>query len=210
MKRKLLIFIIILGLLIIGAVSSIDLLISSQSQAYIFSEIEKTPGSQTVLVLGASVYSNKYMSAMLEDRAKAALEIYQKGKAKKILVSGDNRSDDYNEVIVVQKYLLEQGVPKQDIYLDYAGFDTYDSLYRARDIFKVKNIIIVTQGFHLPRALYIARSLGIDAVGFKVDSRKYQNIEYNILREKLANIKAFFDVVLKAKPTFLGEAIPIQ
>ena len=149
------------------------------------------------------------MSDMLQDRADTALELYHKGKIQKFLVSGDNRRVDYNEVIVVKNYLVQKGVPENDIFLDYAGFDTYDSLYRARDIFQVKELVIVTQKFHLPRAIYLGRELGLKVVGFGADRRQYRNIEFNLFREKIANIKAFLDLKLNAKPQFLGEVIPI-
>ena len=198
-----------MAILLILAVILINLNVASIGQPYIFTEMEKLPQAETVLVLGASVYRNKILSDMLKDRADTAIELYKAGKIRNFLISGDNRQKNYNETATIEKYLLSQAIPQEKIFLDYAGFDTYDSLYRARDIFKVENIIIATQNFHLPRAVYLARQLGLDAYGFRADKRGYKNIWLNIGREKLANVKAFFDINLDSKPQFLGQEIPI-
>lgn len=207
---KVFLFIFVMGLLALILILAFNINTESKSAAYIFTDISKLPEAQTVLVLGASVYNNSVLSDMLKDRAQIALQVYKSGKAKKILVSGDNRNENYNEALAVQKYLLEQGIAKNDIFLDYAGFDTYDSLYRARDVFKAKSLIISTQKFHLPRAVFIARKLGIEAYGIAADKRQYKNIEINQGRELLATVKAYFDIYAKAKPQFLGEPIPIE
>ncbi|MEK7103843.1 MAG: ElyC/SanA/YdcF family protein [Patescibacteria group bacterium] len=182
----------------------LNLQTENQELSYIYTDINKIPKAQTVMVLGASVYRNKTMSDMLKDRANTAIEIYKTGKAENILVSGDGKEKNYNEVEVVNSYLLEQGIPKEKILLDYYGFDTYDSLYRARDIFGVKNIIISTQNFHLPRAIFIARNLGLEAYGITADKHKYKNMELNIGRELLATVKAYFDVFYNVKPAVLS------
>ena len=207
---KVLLFGFFMALLTIILVFLLNLNAESKSLSYIYANFDKVPASQTVLVLGASVYKNSIMSDVLKDRADTAIELYRAGKAQKILVSGDNRDKNYNETATVKKYLLRQGIPEKDIFLDYAGFDTYDSLYRAKNIFKVKSLIISTQKFHLPRAIFIARGLGIEAYGVPADKRQYKNQEFNIGRELLATVKAYFDVYFGAKPSFLGEPIPIQ
>ncbi|MDD5146670.1 MAG: ElyC/SanA/YdcF family protein [Candidatus Pacebacteria bacterium] len=209
-RKKLIILGVLLVVVFILAIALIDLQVNEQSSSNIFQSAENLPAIKVALVLGASVWNNQVMSDMLKDRADTALDLYRQGKIQKILVSGDNRRPDYNEVIVVKNYLLEQGVPQADIFLDYAGFDTYDSLYRARDIFKVYSLVITTQSFHLPRAIYIAKNLGLEAFGLSADRHIYRNIEFNKFREKFANIKAFLDIKLHAKPKFLGEPIPIS
>lgn len=171
--------------------------------------VAKTQQAQTILVLGASVYRNGELSAIYHDRAQRALELYNAGKAPIILVSGDNSTTEYDEVTPVKNFLTEHGVPSSSVVLDYAGFDTYDSIYRARDIFGVTSTIIVTQNFHLPRALYIADRLGLDAHGVSSDLQNYRTIKYLYLREYGARIKAWLNVAIESKPKFLGNKIPL-
>jgi len=201
---SLLFFGIFMAILTIIVVLLLNMQTEKQGLARIYQNIDEIPKSQTVMVLGASVRQNKTMSDMLKDRANTAIEIYKANKADNILVSGDGKSKNYNEVEVVNNYLLGQGIPKEKILLDYYGFDTYDSLYRARDIFEIKDIIISTQDFHLPRAIFIAQSLGISACGIVADKHNYKNMELNIGRELLATVKAYFDVFYNVKPTVLG------
>jgi len=208
--QKVIIFLDVMAIALFIAVILINLNAASISQPYIFADIEKLPNSQTVLVLGASVFRDQTLSDMLRDRADTAIELYQAGKVKSFLVSGDNRQKNYNETAAVQKYLLEQGIPQDKIFLDYAGFDTYDSLYRARNVFQVNDLIVASQSFHLPRAVYIGRQLGLEVYGFPADKHTYRNVWLNILREKLANVKAWLDLNINARPQFLGQVIPIN
>ncbi len=164
--------------------------------------------AEAVLILGASVYADDKLSPILEERVKAALEIYQAGLVKKILVSGDNSTTEYNEVVPVRAYLLERGVPAEDIFLDYAGFDTYDSMYRASDLFFVQSAVIVTQRFHMYRALFIANARGIKVQGYVPNNNRVAAKNY--LRESLARVKAVIDVWLNVPPVVLGEPIPIS
>jgi len=168
------------------------------------------PKLEAALILGARVFSDGRMSHMMQDRADAGLELYRAGKVRKIIMSGDHGTKTYDEVNTVKNYLLSQGVAAQDLFLDHAGFDTYDSLYRARDIFGVYSLVVVTQKFHLPRALYIGRSLGLEVYGYPADKRQYQGMFWNETREVAARTKAFLDVSLGAKPKFLGEKIPVE
>lgn len=164
-----------------------------------------------VIVPGAAVYNNSVPSPMLQDRLDVAAEIYQKGLVPKILVSGDNGTVEYNEVLVMKNYLLDLGIPAEDIVMDYAGFDTYQTIYRARDIFMVKKAVIVTQDFHLYRALYIGEKLSVELDGVDSALRDYHNSSWNRSREYLARVKAFLEcVILKPEPKFLGETIPIN
>ena len=175
----------------------------------IYEDIEQLPQADAVLVLGAAVYRDGRMSAVFTDRAKTALEIYRHGAVPKILVSGDHSKDDYDEVNIAKEFFLQNQVPPEDIFVDYAGFNTYDSAKRAKEIFQVDSLIVATQEFHLPRALYLARQAGIEAHGVKADRRRYNLGFYNTLRENGARIKAFWRVVSGAAPRFLGEPIPI-
>ena len=171
--------------------------------------LENTP-MQAALVLGARVWSNGEMSDIFKDRVKTAINLYKENKINKILVSGDHGSVGYNEVGAAKKYLLENSIPKEDIFLDHAGFDTYDSVYRARDIFEAKSLVIVTQNFHLPRALYIAKALGVSACGVSADLQQHIGEDKRNKREIFANIKAWLNVVLRSKPKYLGDHIPLS
>jgi SanA protein len=163
-----------------------------------------------VIVPGASVVARQ-PSMILQDRLDVALDFYRSGRTNRILVSGDHGQKNYDEVNVMRKYLLAQGVPAEDIFMDHAGFDTYDTLYRARDIFQVRKALVVTQEFHLLRALYIGKQLGLDLQGVTSDSHVYSRAAYYRLREYFARFKAFLDCqVLHSQPSFLGEAIPIS
>ena len=208
--QKGIIFLDVMAITLLIAVILINLNVASISQTYIFTDLKKLPNSQTVLVLGASVYRNQILSDMLRDRADTAIELYQADKVKNFLVSGDNRQKNYNETAAMQKYLLEQGIPPDKIFLDYAGFDTYDSLYRARDVFQAQSVVVATQNFHLPRAVYIGRQLGMEVYGFSADKHTYRNVWLNITREKLANVKAWLDLNINAMPQFLGQVAPIN
>ncbi len=194
------------GIIFILGVNSF---IFQTAESLIFQYVRDVPQKEVALVLGARVYPDGRMSDILTDRALTALDLYQKKKVEKILVSGDHGRQQYDEVNTIKDYLLQKGVPASDIFLDHAGFDTYDSVYRAKHIFEVESLVIVTQEFHLPRALYLAGSLGIDAVGVVSDRREYVQGAYNELRETFARVKTFLDVTLQAKPKFLGERIPV-
>lgn len=163
-----------------------------------------------VLVLGAAVYQDDKISDVFADRLDTAIDIYQAGLVKKIIISGDHGKSGYDEVSVAKNYLLEKNIPAEDIFLDHAGFDTFDSVYRAKNIFQAESLLIVTQNFHLARALYIANRINLDAWGCRADRRFYQNIEYMKNREKLAKVKAWLDINLKSKPRFLGSLINLN
>jgi vancomycin permeability regulator SanA len=192
----------------LGSILIINLYIIGVGSRFI-TPSESVPPAQTILVLGAAVYKDGRLSDMYHDRAQTALELLKAGKAPIILVSGDNSTKYYDEVTPVKTYLIDQGVPSSSIVLDYAGFDTYDSLYRARDIFGVTSTVIVTQHFHLPRALYLAKNLGLNAYGVNADLQTYRSIRYSYLREYGARIKAWWNILISSKPTFLGENVVI-
>lgn len=162
------------------------------------------------LVFWASVINNKEPSDILKDRLKVAYEAYEKWKIEKIIVSWDNSVINYNEPEVMKKYLISLWVETIDIYPDYAWFDTYDSLYRAKEIFQVEEIVLFTQDFHLKRAMYIADKLWFIVYWVETNLQKYLREDYNNKREVLARIKAFFEVdILKSKPTYLWKKINI-
>ena len=168
------------------------------------------PQKEVVLVLGAKVYSDGRLSDMFRDRIDTAVGLYKTEKVEKILVSGDHGTKGYDEVNAAKDYILQQGVPGADIFLDHAGFDTYDSVYRARDVFQVKSMIIVTQKYHLPRALYIADGLDADAVGVGADLRAYGGQDARDFRERFAVVKAWLDVALQSKPKYSGKPVPVS
>lgn len=164
-----------------------------------------------VIILGAKVYSDNSVSPILRDRLLIGYEVYKRGYAPKIIVSGDHGQASYDEVVAMKAFLMELGVPREDIYMDHAGFNTYDSMYRARDIFQVERAVVVTQEFHLSRAVYIGVQLGMEVVGISSDLDSYSGMQYNELREMLARVKAVWDVeILQRLPQYLGDPIPIQ
>lgn len=162
-----------------------------------------------ILVLGAGVWNNERPSHMLEDRLLQGISLYQLAGSTKIIMSGDHGRKDYDEVRVMKNYALDMGVPSEDIFMDHAGFSTYDSLYRARDVFQAKKILIVTQEYHMYRALYIAKALGLDAYGVASDPRTYVGQESREVREVLARVKDFGYTIVKPKPKYLGETISL-
>ncbi len=163
------------------------------------------------IVFGAGLRWDGSPSPVLRDRVQAAVELYNNGKVEKLLLSGDNRFDDYNEPGAMQEYALEQGVSPEDLVLDYAGRRTYDTCYRANEIFKVEIAYLVTQNFHLPRALFLCNNFGIEALGINADLREYSNysLRYWNFREMFATTSALWDVWIKKPLPVLGEELPI-
>jgi len=162
-----------------------------------------------VIVLGASVLANGQPSDILADRLTVAANLYTAGLADKVLVSGDNGQDGYDEVNAMRRYLLAAGVAAEDLFLDHAGFDTYDSMYRARHVFGVTDAIVVTQQYHLSRALYLADAVGMHAQGVSSDLQPYAKQAWFSARESLARVKAVVNVLFGAEPTYFGEPIDL-
>lgn len=202
---KTLLKIILIPILLIVLIN-IYIIISTKNKII---NIEKKDKVDCILVLGAGIRKNG-PSPMLEDRLKTAIELYNQGKAPKILVSGDHEHDDYDEVNVMKNYLKENGIPSEDIFMDHAGLSTYDSIYRAKKIFKANKVIIVTQKYHLYRALYISKSINLKSVGVSANKQKYAFQSKRDLREIAARTKDFFQCIIKPEPTYLGEVIPIK
>ncbi|MEI7720110.1 MAG: ElyC/SanA/YdcF family protein [bacterium] len=182
--------------------------IYTKGHGSIYSSVDAAPNAQVAIVLGASISSNGTLSPVLKERADAAYALYVAKKVSKILVSGDNGTLHYDEVYPVGKYLLAKGIPKEDIFLDYAGFDTYSSMYRARHVFVVSSAIIVSQAFHLPRALFIARAVGLSAVGMDA-AKPEDHYLSNVLREVPASLKAVWDVFSNRVPKYMGPEISV-
>lgn len=173
-------------------------------------EAQQLENVDCILVLGAGVYANKYPSPMLEDRLLEGVALYKLNVSDRILMSGDNSKVHYNEVKVMKDFAIKAGVPSEHIFQDHAGFSTYESMYRARDVFAAKKIVVVTQEYHMYRALYIARSLGLDAYGVVSDPRIYAGQAARDFREILARTKDIIYCIFKPLPTFLGEVIPVN
>ena len=146
---------------------------------------------------------------MLHDRLRRGVELYELGAAPKLLMSGDHGRKGYDEVDAMKHFAVDAGIDSDDVFMDHAGFSTYESMYRAKEIFQAQKIIIVTQEYHLYRAIYIAESLGMEAYGVSSDYRAYSGQVRMDLREMLARVKDFGTSLIQPKPTFLGEAIPI-
>jgi SanA protein len=181
-----------------------------ESKDFISKEIYELPPVKTGLLLGTSRnLRSGSENAYFFNRIDACVQLYEAGKIKNVLISGDNGSKDYNEPEDMKKELVARGIPEKHIFLDYAGFDTYDSVLRAWKIFGQKQFVVISQHFHNQRAVYIARRFGLEAYGFDAkDVRKMYGIKTKF-REFFACVKAYFEVKLNVEPTFLGEQIPI-
>ena len=162
-----------------------------------------------ILVLGCYVHSDGNPSDMLHDRLQRGVELYELGAAPKLLMSGDHGRTNYDEVAAMKQFAINAGIPSEHIFMDHAGFSTYESIYRAKEIFGAKKILIVTQEYHLYRAIYIANQLGLEAYGVSADYRSYTGQTGRDIREFLARVKDFVTGIFNPEPTYLGETIPI-
>ncbi|MBQ1489554.1 MAG: YdcF family protein [Eubacterium sp.] len=170
----------------------------------------KKQNADCILVLGCGIRDRETPTPMLADRLEVAVQLYEAGVAPKILATGDNGTVTHNEIHVMLQYLLAAGVPAEDIFCDHAGFSTYDSMYRAGSIFQVKRMIVVTQSYHMYRALYIAEKLGLSAVGAASDQKTYAGQPMREVREVAARVKDVLKCMKKPGPTYGGEVIPID
>ena len=186
--------------------------VKSSVKAYLLTpeEAVQLEDVDCILVLGCGVRENGEPSLMLQDRLNMGLQLYEAGAAPKLLMSGDHSRSDYDEAGAMKDYAMERGVPSDDVFMDHAGFSTYESMYRARDVFCAEKVIIVSQAYHLYRAVYDARALGLDAYGVAAEDINYLGQTVRDLREILARNKDFFYCIWKPEPTFLGEAIPVS
>ena len=210
MKKILkIIMIIILVAVILASLINFYVTLSTKDQIIKDNDYSNLENIDCIIVLGAAIWSGE-PSPMLEDRLSQAVELYHREISTKILMSGDHSSKDYDEVNPMKEYAVEIGVPSEDIFMDHAGLSTYESIYRAKEIFKAEKVIIVTQEYHLYRAIYIANQLGLEAYGVSSDPRQYRGATYREIREILARNKDFVKSIFKIKPTYLGEEIPIS
>jgi SanA protein len=201
----------IILVLLVAALLVSNLVMTRSAASHIVRTPNEAPHAQAAIVLGAKVSADGTPSDMLVDRLETGIKLYKLGKVDKLLLSGDHGQVDYDEVNAMLKYVLARGVPDQDVFTDHAGFDTYDTMYRARDVFQVKTAIVVTQKFHLARAVYLARRLGLQATGVVADIQSYPNEWRFALREWPARVKAFMQVnITHPLPRFLGPVIPIE
>lgn len=206
-------FLIAIGLVVIGA--GVLLLPRLVTGWYAFSrtypQVDKAPSERVAIVFGAGLWRDGRPTAVLRDRVATAASLHFAGKVEKILMSGDNRFDSYNEPAAMRDYAIELGVPEEAIVLDYAGQRTYDTCYRARDIFGIQRAILVTQSFHLPRAIYTCNKLGVKAIGVPADRRIYRNLALMFwnMREVPATLVALWEVHVTRPQPVLGEPEPI-
>ena len=209
--KKILKIITIIIIIITILVLSINLYVIGITKRKIIKDnnYSKMKDIDCILILGAGIWGDS-PSPMLQDRLEEGIKLYKDGIAPKIIMSGDHGRVEYDEVNIMKEYAINKGVPSENIFMDHAGFSTYESIYRAKEIFNVKNIVIITQEYHLYRALYIANKLGINAYGINSDPRKYSGQSYRELREILARNKDFINCIIKPTPTYLGESIPIN
>ena len=182
-----------------------------QTRNIMYTDVAKIPSKRAAIVFGAGLRRDGRPTSVLRDRVAAAADLYFAGKIEKILMSGDHQFIDYNEPGAMRDYAMELGVPEEDIVLDYAGRRTYDTCFRARDIFGLNEAVLVTQGFHLPRALYTCRALEISAVGFSADLRDYhrRSRAFWNLREIPASLVAMYEVHISHPQPVLGNPEPI-
>lgn len=207
------IFIILLCLCILGisALTVINASVKWSTARQILSpeDAAKLEDVDCILILGCAVKEDGRPSDMLHDRLRRGVALYDSGAAPKLLMSGDHGRKEYDEVAAMKQFAIDASIASSDIFMDHAGFSTYESIYRAKEIFQANKILIVTQEYHLYRALYIANRLGIEAYGVNADYRTYIGQTMRDLREVLARNKDFLTCIFKPKPTYLGDVIPI-
>lgn len=211
MRKKILMFIIIFIIVIILLILGINIFVVFSTKNNIITEesAKDLKGMDCILILGAGVWGDK-PSPMLEDRLVQGISLYNNGVAPKIIVSGDHGTEEYDEVNIMKQFAIDKGVPSEDIFMDHAGFSSYDSIYRAKEIFGAKKVLIVTQKYHLYRALYIADKLEIEAYGVGSDPRKYSGQALREIREIFARDKDFVKCIFKPESTYLGDTIPVS
>lgn len=209
--NKVLKYVIIVIIILVIIVLGINLCVRISTDKQIIKENEYTKLSDIdcILILGAGIWGDK-PSPMLEDRLLEGIKLYQNNVSNKIIMSGDHGRTEYDEVNIMKNYAVEKGIPSENIFMDHAGFSTYESIYRAKEIFQAKKVVIVTQKYHLYRALYIANQLGLEAYGVGADPRQYAGETFREIREIFARDKDFIKCIFKPKPTYLGDTIPVN
>ena len=203
---KFLITNIIIVLILIISINSYVIITTKNKIINSNTSIEKT---DCIIILGAGLRNDK-PSLMLEDRLKKGIETYNNGISNKIIMSGDHTRKNHDEVNIMKEYAINNNVPSEDIFMDHAGISTYDSIYRAKNIFNAKKIVIITQKYHLYRALYIANQLGLEAYGVEAPKKIYRGNTYREIREILARNKDFIKCLIKPKSKYLGDSYSLE
>ena len=209
--KRLLVLLFSLGLAGVLAVLGINLWVTGTVKDQILTQEQAAAlDADCIIVFGCQVRNDGTPSHMLEDRLKRGVALYEAGAAPKLLMSGDHGTKGYDEVNTMKGYAIDAGVPTEDIFMDHAGFSTYETVYRAKEIFGAEKIILVTQEYHLYRAMYIAEAMGLEVYGVAADYRSYSGQFSRDIREVLARVKDFGMTIFWPEPTYLGEAIPIS
>ena len=199
--------------LFLAATVIINMGIILAARKHVYTDITEIPARTVVMVLGSQIIGTR-LSPVLQDRVDGGILLMEKGRGEKLLLSGDHRQRYYNEVNAMRLYVLANApfIQHEDIFLDHAGFSTWESMYRAREIYEVQDLLIVTQQFHISRAVSMARSLGMDAIGYGVNQERFRGASLRAweFREYFARIKALYSIVFRPKPRFLGEKIPLS
>ncbi len=203
---KILAYLFILGLI---AVVSVNLYVKSTTKTHIHHSLKRFPKNDVGIIFGAGIRGDQ-PSKYLKDRLDAGILLYKSKRINKILLSGDNGREEYDELTVMKNYCYTHGVDTTKIFIDYAGFDTYSTMYRARHIFKIKKATLISQEYHLNRAIYIGQKLGIKSVGYSANRGEYLGYNYVCFREYGSIFKSFLDVFRNRKPHFLGNSIDIN
>lgn len=209
--KKIIKYVVIVLIIMILIVLAINFYVklSTKKQIIENNDYSNLEDIDCIIILGAGIWGDK-PSPMLEDRLLEGISLYKNNVSTKIIMSGDHGREEYDEVNIMKSFAIEKGVPSENIFMDHAGFSSYESIYRAKEIFGANKIVIVTQKYHLYRALYIANQLGIEAYGVGADPRQYVGATYRELREILARNKDFVKCIFKPEPTYLGDTIPVS
>lgn len=203
---KIALYLSIIGLI---AILSVNAYVKSTTKKHIYYSLKKFPKNDVGIIFGAGIKGDQ-PSKYLKDRLDAGISLYKANRINKILLSGDNGRDEYDELTVMKNYCFRNGVDTTKIFIDYAGFDTYSTMYRAKHIFNIKKATLISQEYHLNRAIYIGQKLGIKSVGYSANKGEYLGYKYVCFREYGSIFKSFLDVFRNREPHFLGNPIDIN
>lgn len=203
---KIALYLAIIGLI---AIVSVNYYVKSSTKKNIYYSIKKFPKNDVGIIFGAGINGDQ-PSKYLKDRLDAGIMLWKAKRINKILLSGDNGRQEYDELTVMKNYCFNHGVDTTKIFIDYAGFDTYSTMYRAKHIFKIKKATLISQEYHLNRAIYIGQKLGIKSAGYSANKGEYLGYNYVCFREYGSIFKSFFDVLRNREPRFLGGEININ
>ena len=207
--KKVILPVIILCLIAVTIIWVTNSNVKAKTEAVIYTNLADMPKTKVAIIFGAGINGNK-PSRYLKDRLDAGIALYKNNKVDKILLSGDNGRDEHDELTVMKLYCYENGVDTNKIYIDYAGFDSYSTMYRAKHIFKVDTAILVSQKYHLNRCVYIGDKLGVKSYGYSANRGVYPGYKYYSFREKLSITKSVFDVMRNRKPKYSGETVDVN